>query len=171
MTGAVDAQVFHDVSAVIVRYATGIDRRDWVAFRSCFTDDCEADYGDIGAWHSADEITTWMREVHDSCGQTMHRITNQVVELCTDGVTARSYVDALVFGPDNISGARSAGFYDDGLVVADGRLEDLPPTVHAGTAAVLARTSARHTGAVNQPTDRGATTCGSGPVSTALSFD
>ena len=34
--------------------------------------------------------------------------------------TARSYVDALVFGPDNISGARSAGFYDDGLVVADG---------------------------------------------------
>ena len=31
-----------------MRYATGIDRRDWALLRSCFTDDCVADYGDIG---------------------------------------------------------------------------------------------------------------------------
>ena len=35
------------------------------------------------------------------------------------GAIARSYVDALVLGPDNQTGARSAGFYDDELVMTD----------------------------------------------------
>ncbi len=61
------------------RYATGIDRRDWDLFRTCFTDDCEADYGEIGLWHGVDEITEWMRVVHDACGHTLHRITNIAV--------------------------------------------------------------------------------------------
>ena len=117
MTAGVDREVCQDVADVLLRYATGIDRRDWTAFRRCFTEDCEADYGDIGMWHSADEITTWMREVHDQCGYTLHRITNQVVEPNATGVNARSYVDALVLGPDNQTGARSAGFYDDELVM------------------------------------------------------
>jgi hypothetical protein len=50
----VDRDVRQDVADVLVRYATGIDRRDWALLRSCFTDDCEADYGEIGGWHSAD---------------------------------------------------------------------------------------------------------------------
>ena len=58
-----------------------------------------------------------MREAHDQCGYTLHRITNQVVEPNATGVNARSYVDALVLGPDNQTGARSAGFYDDELVM------------------------------------------------------
>ena len=119
MSGVVDPQVRVEVADVLVRYATGIDRRDWTAFRSCFAADCEADYGDIGRWHSAEEITTWMREVHDQCGHTMHRITNVVVDPSARGVAARSYVDAIVLGPDNQTGARSAGFYDDELVPSD----------------------------------------------------
>ena len=77
--GAIDREVREDVAEVLVRYATGIDRRDWALFRSCFTDDCEADYGAIGGWHAADEITAWMRETHEPCGHTMHRITNASV--------------------------------------------------------------------------------------------
>ena len=46
----VDADVRGDVSDVLVRYASGIDQRDWALLRSCFTEDCDADYGDIGAW-------------------------------------------------------------------------------------------------------------------------
>ena len=53
----VDREVRAAVTDVLVRYASGIDRRDWDLFRTCFTDDCEADYGEIGVWHGADVIT------------------------------------------------------------------------------------------------------------------
>ncbi len=49
----------------------------------------------------------------------MHRITNQVVEPNAAGVTARCYVDVLVFGPDNRTGVHSAGFHDDELIETD----------------------------------------------------
>lgn len=113
---ALSREVRQDVADVLVRYATGIDRRDWDLFRTCFTDDCETDYGEIGVWHGVDEITEWMRVVHDACGHTLHRITNIVVSAAADGVTARSYVEALVLGPDNGAGVRATGYYDDELV-------------------------------------------------------
>ncbi len=119
MTGGLDPAVRREIDDVLVRYATGIDRRDWDAFGSCFTEDCHADYGAIGQWHGAEEITAWMREVHEPCGYTMHRITNQAVESDGAGVVARSYVDAIVLGADNQSGTRATGFYDDELVSTD----------------------------------------------------
>lgn len=111
----VDRTVRADVADVLVRYATGIDRRDWALFRTCFTEDCDADYGDIGSWHGAEAITAWMRETHARCGHTLHRITNQVVEPHGEGVGARSYVDALIMGPDNTAGTQANGYYDDVL--------------------------------------------------------
>jgi 3-phenylpropionate/cinnamic acid dioxygenase small subunit len=116
-----DRAALADIEDVLVRYATGIDRRDWTALRSCFTDDCHADYGDTGEWHSGDEITEWMRVIHEQCGHTMHRLTNIVIE--PDGLeraTARSYVDAIVMGPDDVNGAHAVGYYDDELVQTDG---------------------------------------------------
>jgi 3-phenylpropionate/cinnamic acid dioxygenase small subunit len=106
-----------DIAEVLVRYASGIDGREWELFRSCFTDRCEADYGDVGAWNGAEEITAFMREMHEPLGPTLHRITNQAVELRGDDqATARSYVDALVMGPDDGPAIRIAGYYDDELV-------------------------------------------------------
>jgi 3-phenylpropionate/cinnamic acid dioxygenase small subunit len=115
----VDREVRQDVADVLVRYATGIDRRDWALFRTCFTGDCEADYGEIGVWHGADAITVWMEQAHAGCGHTMHRITNQAISADGDGVVARSYVDAIVMAPDNRSGTRAVGYYDDELVRTD----------------------------------------------------
>jgi 3-phenylpropionate/cinnamic acid dioxygenase small subunit len=106
------------VADVLVRYATGIDGRDWDLLRSCFTDDVEADYGVIGVWHGADEITRWMRETHEPCGHTLHRITNVAVDGGGDEASARSYVDALVLFADDRSGTRATGWYDDELVRA-----------------------------------------------------
>jgi hypothetical protein len=99
-----------------VRYATGIDRRDWTLFRSCFTTDCDVDYGDIGVWHGADAITAYMDKTHAACGYTLHRITNETISPDTGGVAARSYVDAIIMDAENQSGIRAVGFYDDGLV-------------------------------------------------------
>jgi 3-phenylpropionate/cinnamic acid dioxygenase small subunit len=115
---SVDRDDLQDVGELLVRYATGIDRRDWALFRTCFSDDCDADYGDIGVWHGGGEITAWMEKSHAPCGHTMHRITNVVVLPTGDGnhLAARSYVDAIVMGPHNETGSRSIGYYDDDLV-------------------------------------------------------
>ncbi len=104
---------------MLVRYATGIDRRDWELLASCFTEDVEANYGAIGVWHSAQEIVDWMRETHEPLGHTLHRITNVVVEPAGDRARARSYVEALVMLAGNKSGTRAAGFYDDELVATE----------------------------------------------------
>ncbi len=115
----VDRDVRQDVADVLVRYATAIDRRDWALFQACFTEDCEADYGDIGVWHGADAITEWMERAHAGLGHTLHRITNQAIVPSGDGVAARSYVDAIVMARDNQTGSRAVGYYDDELVRTD----------------------------------------------------
>src|SRR5262249_57417201 len=91
------AEVRFQIGDVLVRYASGIDGRDWALFRQCFTDACAVDYGDIGSWGSGDDVADFMRRTHDPLGPTLHRITNVVVDLRgDDAALARSYVDALV---------------------------------------------------------------------------
>jgi 3-phenylpropionate/cinnamic acid dioxygenase small subunit len=109
-----------DIADVLVRYATGIDRRDWPLFRTVFTDDCELDYGEVGSWKGVDEVTEFMQQVHALAGHTMHRLTNQVITVDGDTAQARTYVDALIMLADNNSGVNAAGFYDDELVRSDG---------------------------------------------------
>lgn len=118
MTDREDRQ---DISDVLIRYATGIDRRDWPLFRTVFTADCELDYGEIGTWHGIDAVTAFMEQSHAMAGHTMHRMSNQVIAVDVDRAEARTYVDGLILGPDNTSGVNAVGFYDDDLVrTADG---------------------------------------------------
>ncbi|MGU3499285.1 nuclear transport factor 2 family protein [Mycobacterium sp. C31M] len=105
-----------DITDTLVRYATGIDRRNWVAFRSCFTDDCVLDYGQIGTFDGVDALTTFMEQSHAMAGHTMHRLSNIVIDLDGDRAVARTYVDGLILAADNTSGVNAVGFYDDELV-------------------------------------------------------
>jgi 3-phenylpropionate/cinnamic acid dioxygenase small subunit len=104
------------VTDVLVRYATGIDTRDWVLFRSCFTDDCDADYGDIGHWRGGDEITAWMAKTHDPLGPTMHRLSNVSLTYESGKVKARTYVHGMIMLADR-SAVHAYGFYDDEIVL------------------------------------------------------
>ena len=117
MTDLVLADDLRDaVTEVLIRYATGIDSRDWPLLRTCFTDDCDADYGDIGHWHSGEEITAWMAKTHDPIGPSLHRITN--VTMTRDGelVRVRCYVHAILVLGDG-SAVHGYGFYDDDMVI------------------------------------------------------
>lgn len=105
-----------DVTEVLLRYATGIDRRDWSLFRTVFTDDCELDYGDIGTWQGVDAVTDFMQKAHAAAGHTLHRVTNPVIAVYGDRAEARTYVDALVMLSDNQSGVNGIGYYDDEMV-------------------------------------------------------
>jgi len=114
-----DRQDRDEIADVLVRYATGIDRRDWPLFRTVFTDDCELDYGEVGSWKGVDAITEFMQEAHAMAGHTMHRLTNQVITVDGDTAEARTYVDALIMVGDEGSGVNATGFYDDELVRGD----------------------------------------------------
>ncbi|SPM29625.1 nuclear transport factor 2 family protein [Mycobacterium terramassiliense] len=105
-----------DIADLLVRYATGIDRRDWALFRTVFTDDCELDYGVIGAWRGVDAVTDFMEQVHALAGHTMHRLSNLAITLDGDKAAARTYIDGLIMAADNTSGVNAIGFYDDEIV-------------------------------------------------------
>jgi SnoaL-like domain len=110
-----------EISDLLVRYATGIDRRDWLLFRTVFTDDCRLDYGEIGVWNGVDEVTNFMDQTHAMAGHTMHRLTNQAIAVAGDKASARTYVDAVIMFGDNQAGVNALGFYDDEIVrSADG---------------------------------------------------
>lgn len=105
-----------DISDLLVRYATGIDRRDWSLFRTVFTEDCQLDYGEIGAWNGVDAVSDFMQKVHAMAGHTLHRLTNQAIDVDGDNAVGRTYVDALIMAADNKSGVNGIGFYDDEMV-------------------------------------------------------
>ena len=86
-----------DISDLLVRYATGIDRHDWPLFRTVFTDDCQLDYGEIGAWDGVDAVTEFMELAHAGV-QTLHRMSNQAIEVDGDKAEARTYVDVVMVG-------------------------------------------------------------------------
>ena len=105
-----------DITDLLVRYGTGIDRRDWSLFRTVFADDCEVDYGEIGTWHGVDAVTDFMDTTHAMAGHTLHRLTNQAITLDGDNASARTYIDAVIMFGDNQSGVNAWGFYDDEIV-------------------------------------------------------
>ena len=110
-----------DISDLMVRYATGIHRRDWPLFRTVFTDDCELDYGEIGAWKGVDAVVEFMEQTHALLGHTMHRMSNIAITVDGNRGVARTYLDGLMMAPDNKSGVNAIGFYDDEVVrTADG---------------------------------------------------
>ncbi|BBX15542.1 polyketide cyclase [Mycolicibacterium duvalii] len=108
-----------DIRDLLIRYATGIDRRDWPLFRTVFTEDCELDYGEIGTWHGVDAVVDFMVTAHELAGYTLHRITNESVDVDGDTATSRAYIDGLIMSADNNSGVNATGFYDDELVRTD----------------------------------------------------
>ncbi|MEX5632464.1 nuclear transport factor 2 family protein [Parafrankia sp. FMc2] len=89
------------IAEVLIRYATGIDQRDWALFRTCWTADVEADYGTVQ--HAGVEaITEYMTRAHENMGPTHHRLSNVVVDVEGDRASARSYVHAvLMLSPDD----------------------------------------------------------------------
>jgi 3-phenylpropionate/cinnamic acid dioxygenase small subunit len=105
-----------DIAEVLVRYATGIDRRDWDLFRSCFTDDVIAEYDGVDTWTSVDAITEFMIGAHADMGHTMHQLSNLAIEVVGDAATTRCYVDGILMASDGQSGLNVHGFYDDQFV-------------------------------------------------------
>lgn len=106
------------IAEVLIRYATGIDAKDWALFRTCWTDEVDIDYGDVGTFTDADAFTTLMEQIHGGMGQTYHRISNIVIDVRDYRATARSYVHAVLMAVPGDTGSwiDALGHYDDELM-------------------------------------------------------
>ncbi|HEX9832168.1 MAG TPA: nuclear transport factor 2 family protein [Mycobacterium sp.] len=101
-----------EIVALTIRYATAIDSRQYELLSTVFTADADLDYGEVGHWTGATEVTEFMDRAHAGAANTLHRMSNQVIAVDGDSATARTYVDALILGPDG-SGVNAIGYYDD----------------------------------------------------------
>jgi 3-phenylpropionate/cinnamic acid dioxygenase small subunit len=111
------------IGDVLIRYATGIDSRDWRLFRNCWPADVDADYGDVGHFTGVDAITDAMIAMHQNMGPTYHRMTNFAIDLDGDRANVRSYVHAVIMvrPNDSTNWVDAAWHYDDVFVrTADG---------------------------------------------------
>jgi hypothetical protein len=108
------------ITEVLIRYATGIDSKDWPLFRTCWTDEVDLDYGELGRFTDADAFTDLFAQIHDAMGPTYHRLSNFVIDSDGDSATARTYVHAvlMVTSEDNSPWVDAVGHYDDVLVRA-----------------------------------------------------
>jgi len=106
------------IGEVLVRYATGIDRRDWLRFRSCWTEDAEADYGAVGRFSGVGAICDYMARTHEPLGDTLHRLSNIAIEVDGDTATGRTYIHAvlMVRKDDPTKWVDFLGYYDDDFV-------------------------------------------------------
>jgi hypothetical protein len=106
---------------VLTRYARAVDTRDWDLFRTCFTADVVADYGDLGSWNDIEALSSFMIEAHLGMGPTQHRLTNFLIEIDGDSANVVTYVHAvtvLASGPDDWFD--TVGTYEDHLVRQSG---------------------------------------------------
>jgi hypothetical protein len=67
------------IREVQLRYATGLDRRDFAMVRACFTEDAQASYNGIALDPGADAIVAYVRAVED-LRSTMHAVANVVAD-------------------------------------------------------------------------------------------
>jgi 3-phenylpropionate/cinnamic acid dioxygenase small subunit len=79
----------------LTSYCMALDTKDWDRLLSTFTDDAEADYGDLGpAQVGAAEITAGLRGVVEPLDTTFHLIGNFMIDLDGDSATSTTYLFA-----------------------------------------------------------------------------
>ena len=110
------------ISDVQLRYATGVDMRDWPLYRSCFTDEIETDFtsamGGQARRMKADHWIELVRRVISGLAATQHMITNHVITIDGDQATCVAYVQARHHLPNETGASDQVmfGYYTNGFV-------------------------------------------------------
>lgn len=79
------------IVAIIDRYATSLDAKDYERFRTCFSDDAVVHYGEA---LSPDEAADYAKGVLSRYAHTQHLLGNYEITLDGDRASARTYVQA-----------------------------------------------------------------------------
>jgi 3-phenylpropionate/cinnamic acid dioxygenase small subunit len=111
-----------EISDVQLRYATGLDFRDWQCFRSCFADEIEVDFtaifGGAPRTVSADRWTNAARRTVSGLDATQHMITNHVITVNGDEALCVAYVQAQHYLLNDKGGSTQTmgGYYSNHFV-------------------------------------------------------
>lgn len=93
------------VQDIVIRYAAGIDKRDWEAYRSCFADEVEIDFTSwIGGTPSVFPADRWVELVRRTLGgftSTQHVSANQKVHIESNEAICVSDMQAEHFLPND----------------------------------------------------------------------
>tara|TARA_B100001057_G_C22488509_1_gene809266 strand:- start:310 stop:735 length:426 start_codon:yes stop_codon:yes gene_type:complete len=121
IAGALSVQDRQAIEALLIRYATAADARDAAMLASCFTADAKAEYGEpIGSFDSRAELVGGLMAMLANCGETLHYISNVVIEPTKSGAATHCYTHAIVHVPGMDQPMRTAGTYADQLICGDG---------------------------------------------------
>jgi 3-phenylpropionate/cinnamic acid dioxygenase small subunit len=109
-----------EIDALLTRYATAVDAKDWLLYESCFTRDAFIDYTSSGGIKgSLSEVRRWLSQVMPVFAMTQHLVTNRAIKVDGDTATSRSYFFNPLGLPDGKGGMSvyfDGGYYNDKLV-------------------------------------------------------
>jgi 3-phenylpropionate/cinnamic acid dioxygenase small subunit len=111
-----------EISDVQLRYATGLDSRDWPLFRSCFADEIETDFtsvfGGTPRKTTADKWTEAARRTIVGLAAIQHMITNHVITVDGDTATSIAYVQARHYLPNDTGDSTQTmfGYYTNRFI-------------------------------------------------------
>ncbi|HEY0377201.1 MAG TPA: nuclear transport factor 2 family protein [Pyrinomonadaceae bacterium] len=110
-----------EISDLIISFAVALDHQDWARFRTCFTDEIEADYSDLRgeppALIRADDFVEQRRAALSGL-KTQHISVNHVITINGDIATCVSCAVIYRFHP-NLEGENSFdthGYYQHTLI-------------------------------------------------------
>jgi len=80
---------------VMLKYAAGVDERDFPLYRSCFADDVEVVGFGTETFQGADVWLAYVKKALDNYGPTQHMLGPQFATVSGDTAHARTDVQAL----------------------------------------------------------------------------
>ena len=94
-----------EISEVQLRYATGLDSRNWALFQTCFTDEFDADFTSVFGGRaqrvSSERWAESARRTLSGLAATQHIITNHVITVDGDEALCIAYVQAQHYLPND----------------------------------------------------------------------
>lgn len=116
------------VAETLYRYAAGVDRRDWVLYRSVFADTVTIDFSSFGPdlspqVMSADDYVAGVVTLFTGLAASQHSMTNPLATVDGDAATIMMYMQArhVYDADDPASWYTVGGYYDNTLVRVDRR--------------------------------------------------
>jgi ketosteroid isomerase-like protein len=114
-----DGDDLFGIQQALHAYSGGIDTKDYDLFRSAFSEDGNATFGEVmGPFEGREQMIVFMERLHRDLDWSLHRITNiYAVELTAEAALTRSYVLATLVKSDHPDGdtLEVSGIYMDRL--------------------------------------------------------